>query len=458
MVDPLPIVPFAHPASATIRLPGSKSVTNRALLLAALADGETVLRGALFSEDTEIMIGALRELGFQVESDEASATITITGLGGKIPNRQARLFVGNAGTAARFLTAFCAIAPEGTYEIDGIEAMRKRPMAGLLDALGGLGAEIESDNGHFPIRIHAHGLAGGEVSVDASASSQMLSALLMAAPFARTDCTFSTGGVRLPFVKMTLRMMAQFGLAAAEGFAASLADGSRVTIPAGQPYRRPASGLYAIEPDVTAASYFATLPLVTRGTIVIENLPPPGRDDALQGDAAYFRVLQDLGVEITAADSGGTAFRASGIRECPDLDIDFSGFSDTFLTLAAISPLLGFPVRIHGIAHTRRQETDRVAGVAQELRKLGQQVTEGEGELVIEPSFDKLCAPNIQRIDTYGDHRFAMSFAILACRDLQANGQPWLAINDPDCCGKTFPTFFRVLESARNQSHRNAVS
>jgi len=263
MLDPLPILPFTQPAEASVRLPGSKSITNRALLLAALGDGETELSGALFSEDTEIMVGALRELGFHVKADPGTERIVIRGEGGKIPARQARLFVGNAGTAARFLTAFCCLADGGEYELDGIPQMRKRPMKGLIDTLIALGAEVDSNNGHFPLRIRPNGLAGGEVQVDAAESSQMLSALLMVAPFARGDCTFKIAGVRQPFVLMTLRMMEQFGqpvFAANEGNFVTSENGkqqlrpgaNQIRVPAGGHYRSPDNGHYAIEADVTA--------------------------------------------------------------------------------------------------------------------------------------------------------------------------------------------------------------
>lgn len=450
MLDPFPIVPFNRPAAASVRLPGSKSITNRALLLAALCEGETVLKGALFSEDTEIMVGALRQLGFSIDADPAGETIRIRGEGGRIPNREATLFVGNAGTAARFLTALCCLAREGTYQIDGVAEMRKRPMKGLIDALSGFGANIESEDGHFPLRIQANGLAGGRVEVDAAASSQMLSALLMVAPFARADCTFSVRQVRLPFVSMTLRMMEQFGQKRTG--ANLLRQAAReITIPAGAPYRQRAGGSYRVEADVTAASYFATLPVVTGGFITIENLLDT--DDGLQGDAAFFEVLREIGCQIDSDHASGTRFTYPESPPTKPLAVDFSSFSDTFLTLAAVSPLLKAPIRIRGIAHTRKQETDRVAGMARELRKLGQQVIEHDDALEILPSMNALKQQQIHVIETYRDHRFAMSFALLGLFDLHRNGQPWIALRDPKCCAKTFPDFFRVLESVRERSH-----
>jgi 3-phosphoshikimate 1-carboxyvinyltransferase len=449
MLDPYPILPFTQSASASLRLPGSKSITNRALVLAAMCEGETLLEGALFSQDTEIMVDSLRRLGFSVEADPTAETIRIQGQGGRIPNQTADLFVGNAGTAARFLTALCAASPKGVYHLDGVPQMRTRPMAGLLDALTSLGAEIESDGGHFPIRIQASGLAGGDVAVEAGASSQMLSALLMVAPLARRDCRFQIGSVRIPFVQMTLQMMEQFGQPRPS---APLQSSTReLSIAAASPDRRPPDGSYRIEADVTAASYFATLPLVVGGEITIENFSHTGH--SLQGDAAYFEVLQTLGGSLNSDGRHGTRFTRSAPPPATPLAFDFSGFSDTFLTLAAISPLLRAPLRIHGIAHTRKQETDRVSAMANELGKLGQTVEESEDALAIQPRRDHLGSEDLHGIDTYHDHRFAMSFALLGLHDLRGDGRPWLAIRNPQCCAKTFPGFFQVLAGVHQRSH-----
>lgn len=453
MLDPFPILPFTEPAAASVRLPGSKSITNRALLLSALCEGETILRGALFSDDTEIMVGALRTLGFSIEADPVAETIRIHGLGGRIPSREATLFVGNAGTAARFLTAFCCLASEGTYHLDGVAEMRKRPMKGLIDALRALGAQIESNDGHFPIRIQANGLSGGRLKVDSAASSQMLSALLMVAPLARENCTFSVQKIRRPFVSMTLRMMEQFGQNRGEDNLLHQAA-QEITVPAGKPYQSPATGGYQVEADVTAASYFAILPLVTRGFVTIENLLHT--NEGLQGDAVFFRVLQKIGCRISSIDTEGTRFDYPPSLPDTRVNEDFSGFSDTFLTLAAVAPLLPGPTRIHGIAHTRKQETDRVAGMARELLKLGQEVEEQEDSLTIVPSREALKGADLHVIETYHDHRFAMSFALLGLYDLHGDGRPWIALRDPQCCTKTFPDFFRVVESVRQRSHQAA--
>lgn len=438
--DPYPVPPFTSPVHATVRLPGSKSITNRAMLLAALADGTTTLKGALFSEDTAIMADGLRRLGFPVTEDPARAEIRVAGAGGRFPAREAELFVGLAGTAARFLTALCCLAPEGTFRIDGVPRMRKRPMQSLLDALQALGAEIESDHGHLPLTIRAHGLAGGDVALDATASSQLLSALLMVAPRARqaVNIRLTDRNYRREYVRMTLRMMEQFGQPAAAVDPEEL----EIRPPVNRPYTALAS--YPVEPDASAASYFLALPLVTGGRI---HLPGLGRA-SLQGDTAFADRLQQVGAEITYDADGMTCRFEAAAGHGRGISDDFHAISDTFLTLAAITPLLVGETRLTGLAHTRHQETDRVAAMASELRRLGQEVVEEPDALTIRPR--ALIAD--RTIETYGDHRFAMSFAILGSHDLRGDGRPWLAIRNPGVCAKTFPDFFAVLEQVRKDS------
>lgn len=399
----LPIPPFTRPARGTVTLPGSKSITNRALILAVLGRKTVTLRGALFSRDSRIMVAALQTLGFAVTTDEAALTITVTGRGGEIPVREAKIDVGNAGTAARFLTAFVCLRPDGVYHFDGDEAMRRRPIGALLEALQSQGATANSTS--FPFTLKTSGLRGGPVELDASESSQMLSALLMIAPLAPQPLTVQLKGEAgsKPFVRMTEAMVKQF--------AAQPSD-------------------YAIEADASAASYYLALPLVTGGTVTLPGLRAAG--EGLQGDSAFADVL-------------------TRVQQRPPgtlLDLNFRELSDTFLTLAAIAPLLQGPTRITGIAHTRKQETDRVAGMARELTKLGQEVVETEDSLTITPRPLKSGV----EIETYHDHRFAMSFGILGCHDLHGDGRPWLTIKDPACCAKTFPDFFRLLAALREKS------
>jgi 3-phosphoshikimate 1-carboxyvinyltransferase len=423
--DVLPIKPFTQPVRGEAILPGSKSLTNRALLLAALSDKPVTLTGALFSEDTELMGAALSQFGFAVATDRAACTMTVSRQPGAFTGSECELFVGLAGTAARFLTALCAAAPRGVYRLDGVPQMRKRPMKSLIEALRSLGADIRcpGEEGFFPLEVRARGLRGGRVTLDASESSQLLSALLMVAPLAAAPVEVHlAGNVRRSYVEMTARLMTEFSVTTDTS-----SDGRVFTLHPST-YRAPAT--YAIEPDASAASYFVALPAVVGGSLDLPGLRPAGA--GLQGDAAFAGVL----ARATA--------RAPGAL----FEENFHEISDTFLTLAAISPLLSGPTRITGIAHTRKQETDRVAGMARELRKLGQDVVEEEDALTITPR------PLVRgvEIETYHDHRFAMSFGILGCRDLIGDGSPWLSIINPACCAKTFPHFFDLLESLRLKS------
>jgi 3-phosphoshikimate 1-carboxyvinyltransferase len=442
--DLLPVTPFTHPVRGEVILPGSKSLTNRALLLAALCDGPVTLTGALFSEDTAIMAEALRRMGFTVQADEQVFTLRVSDQAKAFSTGEVELFVGLAGTAARFLTALCAAAPRGVYRLDGVSQMRKRPMRGLIEALRQLGADIRctGEEGFFPLEIQAHGLRGGAVTIDASESSQLLSALLMVALRADSNVHIAlTAPVREPFVEMTVQLMHQFGadVSSAPGHLGVLRQTYHLQ---GALNLKTGGSSYLIEPDATAASYFLALPLVTRGSLQTRHVTA----ESLQGDVAFARVLGKAGVAPTAAPGGFTVEYSGGTLH--GVSQNFREFSDTFLTLAAISPLLDGTTRITGIAHTRKQETDRVAGMARELRKLGQEVIEEHDALTITP---RPLIPG-ETIETYGDHRFAMSFGILGCHDLVKNGEPWLTIKDPACCAKTFPGFFDLLEALRQRS------
>jgi len=460
MSPTLVIRPFQTPARGVAQVPGSKSITNRALILAALADGETLFTGALFSRDTRILITALQSLGFVVSADEAACTIRIAGLGGRIPHARAKIHIGNAGTAARFLTAFLALAPDGCYELDGDEAMRARPMRGLLDALTAGGCRALQPDGSpstgFPFTLHTTAKLG-RLEVDASASSQLLSALLMVLPLsAGASVSMKGSTVSEPFVEMTARMCAQFGRPLER-----LADGSW-TCPAPGAYV--AQPTYAIEPDATAASYFIALPAVTgyRASIRIEGYA----DGGLQGDTAFAKVAAACGATLKPANGTLVTESWSGIRGG---DFDFNAFSDTFLTLATIATLADGPVKIRGIAHTRKQETDRVLAMATELERLGIKVAPTAAELRTDETLSSLtvfpskaalrrvAADGPITIHTYEDHRMAMSFGVLGSFDLFGDGRPWIAIEDPACTAKTFPHFFEALEGLRTNFVRVSV-
>lgn len=451
MLDLLPIRPIRGKIDGTLVLPGSKSITNRALILAALSSGQTQLGGALFSRDTKIMIAALNALGFKLVAEEAALTIQIEGLGGVIPNSEATINVGNAGTAARFLTAFVASKAGGIYYLDGDPAMRERPMSGLLQALVDLGAaelEFHKKTNHFPFTLRAKGYHGGVASVDARASSQILSALLLSASLGGA-IKLKSSDVRQHYVGLTLEMLQSFGAAP---IAISL-EGEYAL--ASARYTAPKSGHYAIEPDLSAASYFFALTLIQGGSLRIPNIGC----NPLQGDSRFVDVLFYHGLRLDMKqDEWFVSCEYPHEIQKEHREIDFNHISDTFLTYAAIAPLLGKSVSITGIGHTRYQETDRIKGMAEELSKLGQLVKEEEGALTIEPKLSELRVRALQAreagklltVETYEDHRFAMSFAVLGSYDLLGDGKPWLAIKDPNCCAKTFPDFFITLESFRH--------
>ena len=452
MIELQSIQPFRAPIQGSAQLPGSKSITNRALILAALAEGSTTLEGALFSRDTQIMLNALQELGFDFTADSENHTIRIAGSGGRIPKQTAKIDVGNAGTAARFLTAFLALEEKGSYTLDGDPAMRKRPMAGLLVALESLGAasfEFHEQPGFFPFTMHTQGFKGGCVSVDASASSQILSALLIAASAGPSSIQLIAPRVRPAYVAITLALRESFGATPTQ------ADEVGAYFLAPEPYQAPSNNTFLIEPDISAASYFLALVALHGGTLHIPNLGL----QSVQGDARFVETLQPHGLEVQKLASQWTVTKASSKPvHASERTLNFEHFSDTFLTYAALAPLLGKPVTITGIGHTRHQETDRIAGMAKELKKLGQGIEETNDSLTIIPDLEALRsraqAARTQKsnlkIETYEDHRFAMSFAILGTYDLLEDGAPWLSIENPNCCGKTFPNFFETLNSLRD--------
>ncbi|HUG67550.1 MAG TPA: 3-phosphoshikimate 1-carboxyvinyltransferase [Pirellulaceae bacterium] len=407
------------PLNASIRPPGSKSITNRALICAALAEGESVLTGALDSEDTGVMAAALRRLGLQVVQDVSRSSIRVAGCGGALLHDRADLHVENSGTTIRFLTAMLA-ACRGNFRLDGNARMRERPIADLLAALEQLGgiATSENANGCPPVVIAANGLRGGTATIRGNISSQFLSGLLMAAPYSQYPVTIDVEGelVSKPYVTMTLGVMSAFGI---EVVADTL---DRFVIPTAR-YR---GCNYDIEPDASAASYFWGAAAVTGGAVTVEGL----HRNALQGDVAFCDCLARMGCEVEYADEHikvkGNALRG--------ITVDMNAISDTAQTLAVVALFADGPTTITGVAHIRHKETDRVGDLARELRKLGARVDEFEDGLTVTPQTLRPAA-----IDTYNDHRMAMSFALAGLRC------PGIIINDPACTRKTYPNFFDDL-------------
>ncbi|HOM16390.1 MAG TPA: 3-phosphoshikimate 1-carboxyvinyltransferase [Thermoguttaceae bacterium] len=418
MMDKLPIQP-SGPVRGTIRPPGSKSITNRALVCSALAQGESCLEGALASEDTEVMIDSLRRLGVPVQAEDKGRRLVVQGQGGRIPAQQADLYTANSGTTMRFLTAMVCLG-RGVYRLDGVPRMRERPIRDLLEALGQLGADARSEqnNGCPPVVVRAQGLRGGRAEAAGDISSQFLSALLMAAPCAQQDVDLVVRGplVSRPYVDMTLAVMRSFG--------------AKVQEPQPGRFLVQAAGYqpctYSIEPDASAASYFFGAAAITGGRVTVEGL---GRD-SLQGDVAFCQCLERMGCQVEYGPHGITV---SG-RAQKGIDVDMNAISDTVPTLAAVALTVEGPTCIRGVAHMRHKETDRIAALATELRKLGASVEELPDGLRILPR-----PLHGAEIETYNDHRMAMSLALVGLVT------PGVVILNPGCTVKTYPEFFDDL-------------
>lgn len=409
------------PLRATIRPPGSKSITNRALICAALADGESTLTGALDSEDTRVMIEALRRLGIAVEHDPEKSTVRVVGCGGRLPVEQADLYVANSGTTVRFLTAMLALG-HGTYRLDGTPRMQQRPISDLLVALRQLGGDVisEPDNGCPPVVVRARGLSGGTATVGGNVSSQFLSGLLMAAPYAKADVELLVRGglVSKPYVDMTLAVMASFGARVGTD------ESGRLAIAVPQCYR---ARRYAIEPDASAASYFFAAAAITRGEVTVEGLS----QNSLQGDVLFCECLKEMGCEVRYGQNQITVVGSA----LHGINVEMNAISDTVQTLSAVALFAEGPTDIERVAHIRRKESNRIHDLAVELRKLGAEVKYRHDGLTIIPR-----PLHAAEIDTYDDHRMAMSLALVGL------AVPGVVIRDPDCVGKTYPQFFRDLE------------
>jgi 3-phosphoshikimate 1-carboxyvinyltransferase len=454
----LEIKPATGPVRGSIRPPGSKSITNRALICAALADGTSKLVGVLDSEDTRVMIESLKQLGFKLNADLVNATLEIEGQGGVIPATQADLYIANSGTSVRFLTALAALG-HGRFRLHGTPRMHQRPIQDLIDPLAQLGvrAECEAGNGCPPVIVHTNGLPGGRAKLHGGVSSQFLSGLLMAAPYATSpvELIVEDALVSKPYVEMTLAVMRSFGIDVPS------ANLQHFQIAPGK-YR--ALKTYEIEPDASAASYFFATAAITGGEITVDGLTL----GSLQGDVAFCDCLQQMGCEIKVQGSGeqGSGSRGQGSasgskppallpgggptdqrqagsitltgpppgKKLRGITINMNAISDTVQTLAAVALFADGPTTITGVAHIRHKETDRIGNLAIELRKLGATVDELSDGLRITPG-----PLHGARIATYDDHRMAMSLSLVGLR------VPGIVIENPRCAEKTYPRFFDDL-------------
>lgn len=438
-MDAYQVKKLSEPPRIDVCVPGSKSITNRALLLAAMAEGMTILRGVQFSEDSLHFLTAIQELGFPVTVDQENCVVHIRGYGGKIPREKATIYVGSAGTAARFLTAFVAMSP-GRYRLNASEQMKKRPMRELLIALEELGARFNwlSEPYSFPMEVHGMGRRHGEyhIHLNIDRSSQFLSALLMTAPLALESMRIDLTGKRRAraYVHMTEQMMRQFGH---PGVQKHGEDCYQVKM---RPYQ---SQEYRVEPDVSAACYFYAMAAVTGGSAIVRHM----RRDSMQGDMRFLEVLEQMGCRLQWLPGQGHTEElqltgpAGGALH--GIDIKMSDFSDQVLTLAAIAPYADDTVTIRGVSHIRRQESDRLQVIVTELGRMGIQCEMTEDGVIIHPG-----QPHAARIETYSDHRVAMAFAITG---LRAEG---IEITDPDCCRKTFTDYFEVFERSLYQKEQ----
>ena len=418
----LPIEPLDRPVDATVGVPGSKSITNRALILGALADGRSTIKNPLFSDDPYWLMTALSTLGFPLHADSDASQAIITGMRGIIPGIGGEVFVGNAGTVARFLPPMLALG-KGRYRVDGVARMRERPISGLVDALRGLGAEVgyAERDGAFPLAVGGGGIRGGSVTVHGADSSQYLSGVLMAAPYARAPVELlASGRKHWPYVGITVDVMREFGVDAEVG------NGRFAVEPAAYAARE-----YEIEPDASAASYFFAAGAVSGGRVRVPGL---GARSA-QGDLRFVEVLAEMGCEVEV---GEDFVEVRGPEKLRGVEVDMGAFSDTMMTLAAIAPFADGPTVIANVGHTRLQETDRVAAVATELARLGIEVQERRDGLRIVPG------PVLGGLlRTYGDHRMAMAFSLVGLV------VPGITIQDPACVTKTLPDFFDRLDALR---------
>ncbi|MCR5736792.1 MAG: 3-phosphoshikimate 1-carboxyvinyltransferase [Eubacterium sp.] len=418
------VTPIKNKKNLCVSVPGSKSITNRALMLAAISNETCELHGVLFSADSRAFLDCLMTLGFQVSVDEEKATVIVKGENGKIPEDNVTINVESAGTAARFITVLLAVSG-GTYTINSSEQMKKRPMKELLDKIKEQGVELEflEETDHFPFRMKSKGIGMIETEIDTTTSSQYASALLMAAPMNGMKIHLTGSRVNGAYIKITLAMMKQFGI----GYKKK----ENTYEVASQQF-----GIlqYEIEPDMSAACYFYAMALILKTKSIVKGI----HMDSLQGDKKFLDVLKELGASVSET-SLGVEVDATGLDSYSGITLDMSDFSDQALTLAVVAAFASSKTVIKNIGHIRKQESDRVAVIATELKKIGcdTKIVEEQGQTHVEIVPGSLHGAEIE---TYEDHRVAMSFAMAGTK---VEG---ITILNPLCCKKTFENYFEILE------------
>lgn len=418
-----------------VEVPGSKSITNRALMLAAMSNGSCKLKGVLFSDDSRAFLDCLNRLGFQLDIDEERKQVTIKGENGCIPNSHATINVRSAGTAARFMTVLLAVCG-GDYILESSEQMKKRPMSRLLESLREKGVIIHclEQEGHFPFEIHSKGIKQPDISIDTTDSSQYASALLLAGAVNGLNITLTGSRINGAYIKITLRMLEQFGIKCVEIENTKEKTGEKLKkyVIKKQCFSKKE---YRIEPDMSAACYFYAMALLLGVKSKVKGI----HLDSMQGDVKFLYILKQLGC-ILREEADAVEIDATGIKSYHGIELDMSDFSDQALTMAVVAAFAETPTKILNIAHIRKQESDRVQVMADELKKIGCRT-----EIIEENNMTNvLIVPQTlhgAEIDTYEDHRVAMSFAMAG---LKLEG---VVINNPMCCRKTFETYFEVLDS-----------
>jgi len=418
--DKLTLSPIKN-ISGTVDLPGSKSLSNRILLLSMLAEGHTEIHNLLDSDDTRRMVEALNTLGVEVLEDRNQNRISVKGTSGTIPVTEATLMLGNAGTVIRPLTAALTLG-QGRFVLDGVQRMRERPIIDLVNGLKQLGADVSCINGTDspPVEVIANGLPGGTTRLSGAISSQYLSAILMAAPYAKTEVQIEITDklVSEPYVEMTLQLMLRFGVSVEND------KFKHFRVPS-MPYNSP--GKIYVEGDASSASYFLAGAAITGGPVTVKGCGT----ESLQGDSRFAEVLEKMGTNVKWSEMEITVSGSS----LNGIDVDMNMMPDAAMTLAVAALFASGQTAIRNIQNWRVKETERLKAVSTELRKLGAEVEEGEDYLVINPP------KKIQNaeIDTYEDHRMAMAFSLAACGDSS------VTINGPGCVSKTFPEYFEVF-------------
>lgn len=422
MSDARAVEPLREPPDATVVVPGSKSLTNRALVLAALAEGESHLLGALVADDTEAMAGAVRALGAQVDLDPVDCRVV--GVDGRPASGPLSIDARLSGTTSRFVLPLLMLGP-GPYELTGGASLLERPMGPTLDAMRRLGAQVDDEGspGHLPVVVTGSEVRGDGLVVDGSTSSQFTSGLLLAAAAVPGGLTVELAGdiVSRPYLDMTVDVLRAFGVEASR-------DGDR------RYHVRPGglrAATYRVEPDASAASYFFAAAAICGGQVRVEGLGTA----SVQGDAAVVEVLERMGAEVTRTD---TTTEVRGTSTLRGIDVDLTDMPDMAQTIAAVAVFADGPTRVRGVSVIRGHETDRIRAVVTELHRCGIDADEHDDGFTVHPG-----TPTATTVATYHDHRMAMSFALLGLR------APGIAIADPGCVAKTFPDFFEVLDQLR---------